>query len=59
MCSESGLYCCTGLDPAEYKVVGIKSPASFRPNFAPISTTVIQPIELALMRLLAAIEKTM
>ncbi len=41
MCSEPGLYRCAGLDPAEYKVVGIKSPASFRPNFAPISTTVL------------------
>ena len=41
LCSEPSMYRCAGLEPGEYKIVGIKSPGSFRPNFAPISTTVI------------------
>jgi microcystin degradation protein MlrC len=38
ICSEPALYRCADLEPARFKVVGIKSPASFRPNFAAIST---------------------
>ncbi len=41
MCSEPNLYRCANLEPADYKIVGIKSPGSFRPNFASISTTVL------------------
>lgn len=40
-CSEPNLYRCAGLEPADHKIVGIKSPYSFRPNFAAISTTVL------------------
>ena len=41
MCSEPNLYRCADLEPGNYKIVGIKSPGSFRPNFASISTTVL------------------
>jgi microcystin degradation protein MlrC len=37
-CSEPALYRCAGLEPSEYKMIGIKSPASFRPNFLSISS---------------------
>ena len=40
ICSEPNLYRCADLEPADYKIVGIKSPGSFRPNFASISATV-------------------
>ena len=40
-CSEPNLYRCAGLEPAEYKVVGIKSPSSFKPAFAPITEAVL------------------
>ena len=40
-CSEPNLYRCADLEPADYKIVSIKSPRSFRPNFAPITTAVI------------------
>lgn len=39
MCSEPSLYRCAGIEPADFKIVGIKSPSSFRPNFKAITTT--------------------
>ena len=40
-CSEPNLYRCAGLEPADYKIVGIKSPSSFRPAFAAITEAVL------------------
>ena len=40
-CSEPNLYRCAGLEPADYQIVGIKSPSTFRPNFAPITEAVV------------------
>lgn len=40
-CSEPSMYRCARLEPSDYRIVGIKSPGSFRPNFSPVSTTVI------------------
>ena len=40
-CSEPNLYRCAGLEPADYEIVSIKSPGSFRPNFAPITEAVL------------------
>jgi microcystin degradation protein MlrC len=40
-CSEPNLYRCAGLEPADYEIVSIKSPRSFRPNFAPITEAVL------------------